>query len=214
MGGWRQLQREIAHVMASCAMRGMRYISFPPVVFQTPATTPATEAPTLEFYPGSELPEAVAPRPSAALVVTPEAVEAAHGIPVIASLAPSLAPSLVPSPAGSPNIHDANLPIDAPQAAPLAAMRRLAEWGEPPEKPLEETRSPPAPGRLRRLSELAATESLASNAQTSPRYALLNDIAIELRPRRQRTRIDQSQTQPIGQSQNRLKPNPMAPPWP
>jgi len=177
--------------MASCAMRGMRYISFPPIVFETPAHTPAIEAPTLKPQQEPEFPEAVAPMPSA-----PAEVKAELGIPVMAS------------PAAPPAILEAAPPVAplvAPLAAPPAAMRRLAEWAEPP----QDAGPPPASGRLRRLSELSATESLApGDGQTRPRYALLNDIAVELRPRRQRARTGQSQ------SPNRLKPNPTTPPWP
>lgn len=178
--------------MASCAMRGMRYISFPPIVFETPAPAPATEAPILEPQQEPSPPEAVAPMPVAPLAAAPAAATPELGIPVLAS------------PAVSPTVHEA-----APPAAPPAAMRRLAESLQSPEQPA----LAPASGRLRRLSELAATESLvAGDAETRPRYALLNDIAVELRPRRQRARTGQGPT--TGQGQTRLKPNPTAPPWP
>ena len=186
--------------MASCAMRGMRYISFPPIVFETPAPAPATEAPILEPQQEPSPPEAVAPMPVAPLAVTPAPATPELGIPVLAS------------PVVSPTVHEAAppaAPSAAPPAAPPAAMRRLAESLQSPEQPA----LAPASGRLRRLSELAATESLvAGDAETRPRYALLNDIAVELRPRRQRARTGQGPT--TGQGQTRLKPNPTAPPWP
>jgi hypothetical protein len=62
-------------------------------------------------------------------------------------------------------------------------MRRLAEFAA-----AAEPASPP--GRLRRLAELTAAESLEPpGADGAPRrFALLNDIAVELRPRRVRAR--------------------------
>ena len=60
-------------------------------------------------------------------------------------------------------------------------MRRISEWA---------TEAAPPPARLRRLTELSAVENLEPPAEAAVprRYALLNDIAVELRPCRVRAR--------------------------
>jgi len=145
----------------------MRYISFPPIVFETPAPLSAPLAPAPDSIP-----------PEAAVPLAPDSVTHA---------------SLTPEP---------DLPVTPPKIAdPSGTMRHVVESAELAQETAQ------APERLRRLSELAATESLAPNdPQSRPRFALLNDIAVELRPRRQRARS--------GQGENQPKPNPTSPPWP
>jgi len=168
------LQREIAHVMASCAMRGMRYISFPPIVFETPAPVPVPGEPVEALPPAEAL---VQVPPPAALPPKPPMLAAPpQPIPAPEMAAPSMAPIITPTPA---------------PMGPPPAMRRLQEWADAAPEPAP----PTPPGRLRRLTELAAAESLApSDAQSRPRYALLADIAVELRPRRVRARTGRSRT--------------------
>ncbi|MBX9752313.1 MAG: hypothetical protein K5Q68_22175, partial [Roseococcus sp.] len=71
-----------------------------------------------------------------------------------------------------------------PPASPAPAMRRLSEFAAQAAEP----QAPPA--RLRRLAELTAAEHLDPPGEGAPprRFALLNDIAVELRPRRSRAR--------------------------
>ncbi len=65
----------------------------------------------------------------------------------------------------------------------MPAMRRLAEFAA-----AAATEPAAPPDRLRRLAELSAAPSLdPSDEPAAPRrFALLNDIAVELRPRRVR----------------------------
>lgn len=134
--------------MAACAMRGIRYISFPPIVFETPAPV--------------------------AMAVVPPAPE-----PVVEP-APAMVAAVVMRPPAAPVMAAPFLPPE-----PAAPRRRLAEFAAAAE---EETAPPP---RLRRLAELTAADTLGpptGEHEPPRRYALLNDIAVELRPRRVRAR--------------------------
>jgi hypothetical protein len=131
--------------MAACAMRGIRYIAFPPVVFEAPAPV---VAPVAEEEPA---PPAVTP--------------------------PVVAPS-VRAPAPRPPLPTEEV---ASEAAPV---EQAPPW-------LADADAEPAPPpRLRRLAELSAAATLTQPEEGAPprRYALLNDIAVELRPRRPRAR--------------------------
>ncbi|UPY37748.1 hypothetical protein [Sediminicoccus sp. KRV36] len=193
------MQREIASVMAACAMRGIRYIAFPPVVFETPAPLAAPETPpAAEAGIAASPPPESPPAPAIAAPSSPEPAAPGMAAPVVAAQAAT--PSAVPSPAAPPPAAPpsaappeveafqpapmpppAAMPAPEPAAGPHPAMRRLVEFAT-------ETQAPPA--RLRRLTELSAAESLEPPDEAGPprRYALLNDIAVELRPRRTRAR--------------------------
>lgn len=96
------MEREIANVAAASAMRGFRYMAFPPIVFDAPAT-----------------PAAVWQEPDPASVA---AATVTHAPPtqVAAALPPTAPPMATPRPA----------PLSAPQetaaAAPSAPEERLA----------------------------------------------------------------------------------------
>lgn len=155
-------------------MRGIRYIAFPPVIFAAPEAPPASAAgigTAMEAVPAATPPLAM-PGPAAAPVIVQ---------PV---MAPAVsAPPAMPGPAATPVIAEPRIaaPAMPPPAGPGPAMRRLAEWAG-------EAAEPPA--RLRPLAELTAAESLEppEAGALTRRYALLNDIAVELRPRRPRPR--------------------------
>lgn len=150
-------------------MRGIRYIAFPPVIFAAPEDQPASVVEVtaeMEAMPAMTPPTAVSEPVIAAFVTAPAAMP----------------PPAMPEPAApliaTPTIATPAMP---PPASPGPAMRRLAELA---------SGAPDPPARLRPLAELSAAESLASPEAGAPRrrYALLNDIAVELRPRQTRPR--------------------------
>jgi nicotinate-nucleotide--dimethylbenzimidazole phosphoribosyltransferase len=215
------LQREIANVMAACGLSAIRYVSFPPVVFETPAPKPLPEAepPALALEPAPEAPQAEpAPQP---VLAQPAMAEA-----------PILAPMVAPPPLVTPPLAAA--PEAAmPPAAP-AMPEPVVRWAEPEPEPSRPTFVPRAPsippraptprsGGLRRLAELAevaaedyrapgpaasrqagapwpdpgaedsaltapAAHHAAHPDAAPPSFALLEDLAGELRPRRVRAK--------------------------
>lgn len=187
------LQREIASVMAACGLRNIRYVTFPPVVFATPAPIvmpepqpePVAEASPPEPIAMAELvaePVAdAAPVAAEALVVVAPPIPAAPE-PVMAAppaAAPEPAPILpapiLPAPALAPPARV------AAQAAPRPGMRRLAEFAAEVAEARRPSRAPPP-------SHPAPPAELAPGQAPPHRYALLQDIAGELRPRRVRAR--------------------------
>ena len=174
--------------MAACALRGIRYIAFPAVVFEAPESV----------FPEDGPPEAALPETVSAPVEAP-----VPGPPVMMALPPAL-PALPAQPVSAQPVS----------ARPVSARPVLAQMQAPaleipvPETPVPETPvpeipvpaipvpafAPPqpddAPPRLRRLAELSAAATLTRPQDAAParRFALLNDIAVELRPRRARAR--------------------------
>jgi hypothetical protein len=183
------LQREIASVMAACGLRNIRYVAFPPVVFATPAPA-ATPEPQPEALPAEPLVAEAAPAAeTVAIPVMAPLLAEELGAPVPA-MAEALAPPV------------AVLPAPMPPAAPVAEA--LPPAAEAPVLPLPASHSAPRPG-MRRLAELAAEMAEPRRpARVAPppplpaeappgvvplrHYALLQDIAGELRPRRVRAR--------------------------
>lgn len=199
------MQREIASVMAACGLRNIRYVTFPPVVFATPAPAAAPEplpAPEAEAAPVmlEAVPNVVelvsAPAPMAAEAPVPPPLPAAEPAVVAApAMAPPvpeipvtppvvIEPPAAPIPRVQPVVAEAPAPAlasPAPHHAPRPGMRRLAELAAE----LAEARRP---------SQVAAHPPPVLPVETPPgvvplrRYALLQDIAGELRPRRVRAR--------------------------
>ena len=188
------MQREIASVMAACGLRNIRYVTFPPVVFATPAPEPLPEAEAAPVVPEAapEVMElACAPVPLAAEVPVP---------PAEAPAPPAVEPVVVAASIVSPGFAEASvatIPVvqpvmaeaaavpspasPAPHHAPRPGMRRLAEFAAE----LAEARRP---------AKLVPHMPPAPPSETPPgvvplrQYALLRDIAGELRPRRVRAR--------------------------
>ena len=164
--------------MAACALRGIRYIAFPAVVFEAP---------------GSVLPEDGTPEVGTPEVGTPKRGNPEAVLPETV-LAPVDAP--VPGPPVMMALPPATLALPAQpvSAQPVSAQPGLAQMEAPaPETPVSAfapSQPDDAPPRLRRLAELSAAATLTRPQDAAParRFALLNDIAVELRPRRVRAR--------------------------
>lgn len=112
------MEREIANIAAACAMRGFRYLAFPPIVFDAP----------LEPLPEAE-PEAEAVEESLACTpLEPEPPLAADELPMIAPTPVAQTPVAqtpdAPSPA--PAVRAGRRRPAAPEPAEPSAMPRPA----------------------------------------------------------------------------------------
>lgn len=195
------MQREIANVMAACGLSAIRYVSFPPVVFETPAPKPLAEA-------APALPDPVlTPEPAPVALQAEPVPPPVHAPPMVQAAAQA---DITPPP--------------VPERVPESVPEPVTAWAEPPPIPHTAPRRP-APGRggLRRIAELAeaAAEGYPAPAPATPRdarapwpdagteeaaltapaahhgpapgaappsFSLLQDLAGELRPRRVRAK--------------------------
>lgn len=130
------MEREIANVAAACAMRGFRYLAFPPIVFESPLEPlPAPEmeqggemmAPLVEI--GAAMPAEAPPLVVAAAAEPAEVVSGVEALPVY--------PPPVPAPPPSP----------PPERSQVIAM---------PEGPPPPGRAAPPPRRFALLADVSA----------------------------------------------------------
>lgn len=160
--------------MAACGLRHIRYVTFPPVVFVTPAPVPAPP-------PEAEPPPVMTVEPPSAPVAVAAGgaarVTEVAGLPVPAQDGPSPPPAPPPMPA-APAAIEAAMPLPA---APRPGMRRLAEFAAE----LAEVRGA---ARAAPPAHPAPPDGLPPGMVPLRQYALLQDIAGELRPRRVRAR--------------------------
>jgi hypothetical protein len=179
--------------MAACGLRNIRYVAFPPVVFETPAPVatpeplpaPETEpAPMLAEASPQPIPEwpevAGAPLPAEPMTSTPpvpvlaEPVRAAPAEPAAVEVPPAELPVA------------AMLPATPLTPSPRPDMRRLAEFDAEVAAQFTRPRrgaplDAPPPGLITEADAPAGAVPVRN-------YALLRDIAVELRPRRGRAR--------------------------
>lgn len=169
-------------------MRGIRYIAFPPVVFETRAPAPLADV--------QELPE----EPVQAPTIEPPVEATPEAVPALARPAVVTLESPVPKAAPWPRRPHALTPVKAVvwpsnhtlESAPVP-LRAEPDFERPaPPGPVMRplTAEPaPSPARLRRLTELSAAEMESPVEASAPRrFALLNELEVELRPRRVRAR--------------------------
>jgi hypothetical protein len=175
--------------MRASGIRNFRYIAFPPVVFEAPSLAVEAEAVVLpEPTPGE--PE---------LVLAPENTLPAPPEPTLAlapvqSVAAAVAPP-VASPAWTQTASGPPVAIPPPPASRQAMPVQAAP--EPiPDPPSWSQAVPPPPARppagLRLLAEAAVAAAQPPPPSPKPsdsprRFALLDDIQTEMRPRRART---------------------------
>ncbi len=198
------MQREIASVMAACGLRSIRYVTFPPVVFETPAPAALPESlppeetgalPLLVEHAGAPLPAEAALAPVAfaaqeAPVAVPVPATPVPAAPVPAALmqAAPAAPTPIPVEAvAAPFLPPAA--AHAPAPAPRPGMRRLAEFAAEmaptgrPRRGAQPQVPPHGPPRY-----VVSEAEAPSGPAPSRDFALLQDVAHELRPRRARAR--------------------------
>lgn len=102
------MEREIANVAASCAMRGFRYMAFPPIVFEPPTHLVAAAV----WEPAAAEPAAMEP-----VAAEPVALELAVPAPTIpAPMAWALPPAAAPAPA-----------VEAPPIVQRPAVRPVGD---------------------------------------------------------------------------------------
>jgi hypothetical protein len=183
------LQREIASVMAACGLRNIRYVAFPPVVFETPAAAatpeplPAIEADPAPMIaevsppPAPERPEVTGAPLPAEPPLLPPAAAAMPALPVVPIVAEA---ALADAAEPAPSMADPPPAVPLP-GSPRPGMRRLAEFDAELSEATRPRREGPA---LSVVNEAEATPGVAPVRN----YALLRDIAGELRPRRARAR--------------------------
>lgn len=169
--------------MAACGLRNIRYVAFPPVVFETPAPAATPEPlPAPETDPAPMMAE---PSPPSA----PELQEVA-GAPLPAEPTTSMPPAPVTAEAGLAASSEpppaALLPPTPFPASARPGMRRLAEFdAEVAAQLTRPRRGAPADGPPPSVVNEADAPAGAVPVRN---YALLRDIAGELRPRRGRAR--------------------------
>ena len=165
--------------MAACGMRGIRYISFPPIVFETPAplAAPAEAEPLAEIE--------VAPM-AIALALAEDPPPPAEPLPA--------APPAVPPPVSAPpRMAPAEVAPPPRRAAASVKLRRLAEFAAVAEEefvPAPRSGHSAEPEPMEVLTAPSAHHAPAAQGDDAPRpsFALLHDIAGEIRPRRVRAR--------------------------
>ena len=99
------MEREIANVAAACAMRGFRYMAFPPIVFDQPVMR--VEVATL----------------GGAVKAAEPLIMAAEPVPIMLDVAaPEAAPAMPRPQRAQPAIERADIPTPISPAAPRPAL--------------------------------------------------------------------------------------------
>ncbi|TCH97534.1 hypothetical protein EJV46_15520 [Roseococcus sp. SYP-B2431] len=162
--------------MKASGLRNFRYVAFPPIVFDA-AQRPVEEAPAI-------LPEPAPGEPEWVLAPENEPPAPPAPMPALPPLAPHAEVHAAPVQPAAPVMAAA-----APPNAPASALPQAAP--EPIPDPPSWSRTPPParPSGLRLLAEAAAA---AVPPPPKPpgaprRFALLDEISTEIRPRRART---------------------------
>ncbi len=140
------MEREIANVAAACAMRGFRYLAFPPIVFDAPLEPLPT--PTTEME--RESADAVMDALLATMAPEPAVVEPVEAARLVLMAVPAAAnpPSETPPPQAAPTERF------APPARPQLAA--LAERIAPPPSPAPGPAAAPLPRRFALLADVSA----------------------------------------------------------